>query len=374
MRIAVVSDAVAPFYIGGKETRLEELTNCWSKRDHVVTVFCMIPTKAKFRETETGVQYKSLMSHVSLYSGRRRSILQAFLFAIATLKLSCHLHKYDVVYVDHMPYLHIFPLKILCVAFRKTMVATWHESLTRTEWRDYMGRLGLIAHIVERLSLKLPDKIEVVSEQTSTRLREYHHYTKPILMAGNGIEIPAFSNLELNRDIDILYIGRFVKDKNVDLLISSLKFLVKDGGIPKIYLVGDGPEKPRLINLANQEKFGDSITWLDSFPHRTDVYKLMQRSKLLVLPSLREGYGLVVAEALATGCQVITTSSPLNAARFLAEEFGGRVIDPEPQELAETIATELENWHFDVHKTQGVRAKINSWETVASRIEILFYD
>jgi glycosyltransferase involved in cell wall biosynthesis len=129
-----------------------------------------------------------------------------------------------------------------------------------------------------------------------------------------------------------------------------------------------------LINLANQEKFGDSITWLDSFPHRTDVYKLMQRSKLLVLPSLREGYGLVVAEALATGCQVITTSSPLNAARFLAEEFGGRVIDPEPQELAETIATELENWHFDVHKTQGVRAKINSWETVASRIEILFYD
>jgi len=372
VRIAVVSDAVAPFYIGGKETRLEELTNCWSKRNHIVTVFCMIPRNARLRETNTCVEFKSLMSPVSLHVGRRRSILQATLFAIATLKLSCHLHKYDVIYVDHMPYLHMFPLKILCVVFRKRMVATWHESLTRAEWRDYMGRLGSIAYIVERLSLKLPDKIEVVSEQTLIRIREEHHCTKAILLAGNGIRLSEFSSLELDRDIDVLYVGRFVKDKNVDLLISSLKFLVKNREMPKTFFVGNGPEKTRLVNLAKQENFGEAITWLDSLPHRTDVYQLMRRSKLLILPSLREGYGLVVAEALASGCQVITTSSPLNAARFLAEEFGGKVIEPEPQELADTIQTELENWHLDEHKTRSVRSKINSWETVASRIEVFF--
>jgi glycosyltransferase involved in cell wall biosynthesis len=374
MRIAVVSDAVAPFYIGGKETRLEELTNCWSKRNHIVTVFCMIPRNAKLSKTNAGVEYKSLMSNVSLYAGRRRSILQATIFAIATLKLSYHLYKYDVVYVDHMPYLHIFPLKILCVVFRKRMVATWHESLTRVEWKDYMGRLGSIAYIVERLALKLPDKIEVVSEQTLIRLREVHNYTKPILLAGNGISLPEFSNLELDRDIDVLYVGRFVRDKNVDLLIASLKYFVENREIPKTYLVGSGPEKTRLVDVAKQENFGEAITWLDSLPHKTDVYKLMLQSKLLILPSLREGYGLVVAEALAAGCQVITTSSPLNAARFMAEEFGGKVIDPEPQELAETIQTELENWHFDAHKTRSARSKFNSWELVASRIEVLFCD
>lgn len=374
MKIAVVCDAVAPFYVGGKETRLEELTSCWSQRNHVVKVFCMTPKNAKMKGTNAGVEYRSLMTHVSLYAGRRRSIFQATLFAISTLKLSFHLNKYDVVYVDHMPYLHIFPLKILCIFFRKKMVATWHESLTRSEWIEYMGRLGTIAHLVEHLTLKLPDKIEVVSEQTAHRLREEHHYAKPILLAGNGIRLSEFSNPELNRDIDVLYVGRFVKDKNIDLLLSALQIFVKAGKIPKTYFVGNGPEKSRLVDLAKQKELGDAITWLDPLRHRSDVYQFMGRSKLLVLPSLREGYGLVVVEALAAGCQIITTSSPLNAARFLAEEYGGKVVGPEPQELAETIRTELDSWHFDKHKTQIMRSKINSWEKVASQIEDLFYD
>ena len=57
-----------------------------------------------------------------------------------------------------------------------------------------------------------------------------------------------------------------------------------------------------------------------SLEHTRDVYGLIKSSSVFVLPSVREGFGIVVVEALACGVPVITTDHPDNQARLLVED------------------------------------------------------
>jgi glycosyltransferase involved in cell wall biosynthesis len=77
---------------------------------------------------------------------------------------------------------------------------------------------------------------------------------------------------------------------------------------------------------------------LPPFPDHIDIYRYMKTAKVFVLPSKREGFGIVALEALACGTPVITTNLPSNAAKnLIIDNVYGSVINPKSKDFADAI-------------------------------------
>ena len=111
--------------------------------------------------------------------------------------------------------------------------------------------------------------------------------------------------------------GRLIKEKNVDILIKSIKSVSKEIPEVKAVIIGEGPEGERLKSLAGDLDLEDNIKFLGFLPNYDDVISYIKSSKVFVLPSTREGFGIVLLEAMACGLPVITVDHPMNAAKGL---------------------------------------------------------
>jgi glycosyltransferase involved in cell wall biosynthesis len=108
--------------------------------------------------------------------------------------------------------------------------------------------------------------------------------------------------------------------------------------------VGLGPEWDRLHDLTRRCGLVDHVTFLGNVPDQSEVFGLMKSASVFVLPSIREGYGMVVAEALCCGLPVITVDHPENEARELVEDgVTGRICEPTSLALADALVEILED-------------------------------
>src|ERR1700733_13296072 len=101
-RFAFVSDAVWPWNTGGKERRLWEITRRLARDGHDVHIYTMKWWDGPRSVDADGGPLHAIMAKRPLYHGERRSMLEAVLFGLATLKLL--VVPFDVVDVDHMPF------------------------------------------------------------------------------------------------------------------------------------------------------------------------------------------------------------------------------------------------------------------------------
>ncbi|NWG28604.1 MAG: glycosyltransferase family 4 protein [Ignavibacteriaceae bacterium] len=118
-----------------------------------------------------------------------------------------------------------------------------------------------------------------------------------------GIDDQKFPNTE--RDIDILAAGSLIPLKNYSLLIKLLAELKNIHPKLKCKLVGTGSELEKLKTLAKQKGISENIEFTGLLS-RTEIFKLMQRSKIFIHPSTFEGSGYVFAEALVNGMNIIS--------------------------------------------------------------------
>ncbi|MGI5825028.1 MAG: glycosyltransferase family 4 protein [Bacillota bacterium] len=104
----------------------------------------------------------------------------------------------------------------------------------------------------------------------------------------------------------ILYVGGFSGRKNVVSLLYAFSRLVKSSGALKLVLVGKpSPNREALEKTARSLGIGERIAWLADVP-LWDLPLLYNGAAMLVYPSLYEGFGLPVLEAMACGTPVIT--------------------------------------------------------------------
>jgi glycosyltransferase involved in cell wall biosynthesis len=104
------------------------------------------------------------------------------------------------------------------------------------------------------------------------------------------------------------------------------------------------PKKKNLEVLTQKLNLGKNINFLGFLENHDDVYAIMKSSKFFVLPSTREGFGIVVIEANACGIPVIVIDHKDNAARDLIEEGkNGFVCQFNEEEIAKRIKRILIN-------------------------------
>jgi glycosyltransferase involved in cell wall biosynthesis len=335
--IAFVSDAIYPYNKGGKEKRLFELSTRLAAMGHEVHIYCMKWWDGPKDRTEHGVQLHAISKLYPLYKGDRRSIKEGIFFGTACLRLINK--KFDVLDVDHMPFFPIFSAWFVCVLRGKKLNGTWHEALKRKEWTEYMGIMGNIAALIERLSVRLPARITVASEHTKKTMLSELKRSKQMYVVSPGINVEEINSAKIGlKKCDVLFVGRLVKDKNVALLVRATSKLVTRNPNIKCLIVGTGIEKGNILKLIRENQLSKNVEILDRLPKASDIYACMKAAKVFVLPSSREGFGIVALEALACGTPVVTTNSTANAAKELVvDNVTGSIVDPDEVSLAMAI-------------------------------------
>jgi glycosyltransferase involved in cell wall biosynthesis len=136
-----------------------------------------------------------------------------------------------------------------------------------------------------------------------------------------------------------LYVGRLAPEKNINGLLDAFARYRRLGGSWSLVLVGDGPEKLRLQNQTELLGIGGWVQFagLKNTRETTPYYAL---AGCFVLPSLREPWGLVVNEAMASGLPVIVSERCGCAEDLVATGRNGFVFDPSRKgELSDRLFT-----------------------------------
>ena len=153
------------------------------------------------------------------------------------------------------------------------------------------------------------DEVIVASKFTAESLKLYNKKKIIVNVIPYGVACPEkkiINTREKNTKFKILFVGRPILSKGIQYVIKSMSFLDFNW---EIEIAGSIPEKPFQIS-KNLDIFFKSpnVKFLGQL-NQTELFNKMQKSHVLLLPSLYEGFGLVLSEALSCGLPIITTEN-----------------------------------------------------------------
>lgn len=106
---------------------------------------------------------------------------------------------------------------------------------------------------------------------------------------------------------DLIFLGRLVSDKGVDVLLDALGHLAGRGLRPRLTVVGDGPEGRSLRAQADRLGVGRQVEFL-GLCKGEELVRLLNHHRILVVPSrYEEPFGIVALEGIACGCAVVAS-------------------------------------------------------------------
>lgn len=191
--------------------------------------------------------------------------------------------------------------------------------------------------LVERRNLRGAAAIHCTSAGESDDLRRCGLDLVPQLCVPNGVDVP--ERIQRNPAPNaLLFLGRISWKKNLTSLIDAVRSL------PAVTLTLAGPDDeglvPGLLAQATEAGCGDRVRWIGAVA-ANDLAPVFASHAALVLPSINENFGNVVAEAMANGCPVVV--APGVGARSLIEQADAGVVagGGTPEALACAIQTLL---------------------------------
>lgn len=367
MKIALINDTVYPYSKGGAQKRAWEISRRLAQRGHTIHMFGMKYWNGEDVIIKEGVYLHGVCPAQEIYVKGKRSIKQAIYFAY---KLTGPLLKedFDILDCGNFPYFPCFPAKLHAMLKGSTLVITWHEAWD-SYWYTYLGRKGILGKWIERWVVRLSRNRIAVSETTKRQLLSLGA-SGNIMVVTNGIDLAEIDAVAPATDrSDVIFAGRLIKHKNVDLLIKAIGLMRP--AVPNIrcLIIGDGPERNRLEGLVSALHLESNVSFLGFLENSDDVLSHLKAAKVFALPSTREGFGIVLLEASACGLPVVTVRHPQNAAAdLITEGKNGFIAEPNETDLADKIMTALEKGP-EMRADCLTQAKQYSWERVIDRIE-----
>ena len=396
LRIAFVYDALVPYCSGGAERRFHELAIRLAERHDVHHVTWRFwgdePTIVR-----DGVTLHGIGAPRGFYgSDGKRTIREAAEFAARLPAVLGRLGA-DVVDASATPFLPLYSAWATTRVTRTPLVATWHE-FWGDHWLDYLPDRPVVARaarFVEGAARHLADRRIAVSPFTARRMSGRAHGTAGrgdsggdrgeaqvrgvdgMDVVGNGVDLAAMSGATVDEQrSDLIYVGRLIDEKRVDLLIHAVAGLI--GRFPDLrcVIVGDGPERAALNALAEERGVAGHIAFLGRVSDER-VPSLMRASRVLVLPSAREGYGITVVEGQACRLVPVVAASPMSAAPdLIADGVDGLIFDPTPAGLTTVLADLLGDGRRLRRMARAARATADQrgWDGRALEMERVYID
>jgi glycosyltransferase involved in cell wall biosynthesis len=350
MRIGFFTDAYLP-QPNGVATAVETSASALEKLGH--EVYIIAPKHPGYKDKRPRV-YRLTSIKVDNHAGTRLAINLPERALASVLRI-----KFDVIHGHSGG-----PVTFLGweIARMKNIpyVVTYH-----TLWNRYTHYIlkGTIVRprMIETASRFFCNLCEAVIAPTNRVRKELLSYgvKKPIFVIPNGLDTSKLTlttngylkrKLRLGKETKIvLYVGRLGKEKSVDFLLESFKILAKVNKDAHLVLVGDGPDRMQLQELAKQLKIDRRTSFVGLVPAK-DMPKVYSDADVFVFASQTETQGLVIPEALVCGVPVVAVED---------EAFEGVVSQGQNGFLVSKSKTKFANQVQSILESEELRKRLS---------------
>ncbi len=297
-------------------------------------------------------------------------------FAFAAKKAAIKLGgKHNIEIIDGYNFISYIPAQRAARKLHIQCVATYHE-VWIGEWVKNKGLIaGSLGSLWERINLRLKwDKIVAVSNFTKKRLEKHG---KQAVVIPNGVDVAAFQHThKKTKQPSIAYAGRLTKHKRVADLLKALAIIKNNPELQNVHchIVGTGPEKERLEMRVKELQLQKHVTFHGFVKNYEDVKKIMQQSHVFCLPSVLEGFGMVVIEAMAAGTPYVCSDIDV-LSEVTHNGTGGLLFKQEKHEdLAEKLKMLLTNKNLHQEKVKQAKEFVQryDWDRIVEQTKNMY--
>jgi glycosyltransferase involved in cell wall biosynthesis len=322
MRICLIYDCLYPHTVGGAERWYRNLAERLAADGHEVTYLTRRQWSRGTDPGVPGVKVIAVAPELALYTeSGRRTITEPLVFGLGTLvHLLFRGRRYDVVHTASFPYFHLLTAALLRPLNRYRLVVDWHEVWTREYWNEYLGRVGgWIGERVQRLCLALPQRAFCFSRLHARRLHELGLSGEATVLEGEYAG-PLEAHAPQDARPVVVFAGRHIPEKRAPALVPAFARARERLPELRLELFGDGPERRAVLEQVGAMGLNSGLVDVPGFVTAERVEQALRTALCMVLPSRREGYGLIVVEAAAQGTPSVVVRDPDNAATELVED------------------------------------------------------
>ncbi len=316
MRIGIFTDTYTP-YINGVTTSVVMLKRALEKKGHTVYIVTVNHEDLHFKYKEDEKIIRIPGVPIGIYDYR--------LTGIYPLKAINKIKKWNLDIIHSQTEFGVGTFaRIIAKQFNIPLVHTYH-----TMYEDYIHYItkGYFKKsskkLVEYFTLFYCDKtiseLVVPTKKTYELFKKKYKVDRNIYIVPTGIEVERFY-IENNKNIDvlkerkklgikkddfvILFVGRIGKEKNLDLLLSSMKSLIGVSDKIKLLVVGDGPDLDNYKNYVIRNSINKNVIFTGKVPWE-EITKYYMIANIFATASQTETQGLTVIEAMAASLPVV---------------------------------------------------------------------
>jgi glycosyltransferase involved in cell wall biosynthesis len=357
VRICIVYDCLFPYTVGGAERWYRNLAQRLAADGHEVTYLTLRQWPRAERGEIPGVRVVTAGPRMALYNGPgQRRVLPPLVFGAGVLRhLLRHGRGYDVVHTCSFPYFSLLAAALVRPLHRFRLDVDWFELWSEDYWREYLGGPGgWVGATVQALCLKVRQRAFAFAELTAGRLRASGLRGEVQVLRGLYAG-PHSPPVPVPAEPVVVFAGRHIPEKRAPAVVPAVAWARERLPELRARILGDGPDRGAVLAAIEALGVADAVE-APGFVATEEVEASLARALCLVLPSRREGYGLIVVEALSLGTPCVLVRDPDNAATELIEEgVNGFVADSaDPAALGAAI--------LRVHERgAGLRASAAEW-------------
>ncbi|HZX20319.1 MAG TPA: glycosyltransferase family 4 protein [archaeon] len=271
----------------------------------------------------------------------------------------------DVVHVHGIGFFSDFLIATKFLHKKKVVVST-HGGVFHTENIGFLKKIYF--NFLQRLLLRFADKMIAVSKNDFELFKKI---TNNVVLVENGINVSDFTPGKKQKN-SFLFVGRFSKNKRVELLLDAFskveaEFSLIIAGVDWENLLKKYREKVSELGLEKKVSFAIN-------PSAEELRALYASSEFFVSASQYEGFGLALAEAMASGCIPIVQenegfSQILSGKQGFLADFEDAKKTAAEIEKAMKLSAKEKN---ELGKSFVLRAKDFSWETRIKELERIY--
>jgi glycosyltransferase involved in cell wall biosynthesis len=233
-------------------------------------------------------------------------------------------------------------------------------------------RVGWL-RLVTGTILSRADEVIALSSSLAAVAQDLGVSKDHIRVMPNGVDVDYFKPSQDKREPLILFVGSIIERKGVSHLIEAAPLIFKVLPEYELVFIGEGPLEDQLQNRCKELELQGKIHFL-GVKSPSEVRLWMQKAKLFVLPSIEEGLGVVLLEALACGTPCVASEVD-GIPDVITAEVGSLIPPGDPVQLANAIIGILQDpeyWQALHDRSHSYVVENFSWQKISAELIALY--